>query len=1014
MSGAIALAFVLKNAGASGMFQEAGREILEARLEVVVGGVPPGNDAASTQWTKDVLEAYLAQDQSASAKERALRLRRLFPGDWQEARIRLYVPSGLSDEELAAVVQEWLDDASEVLFSMPIAVFARSRWCTSSKVSALLYLWTQVYELLPPVADRLLEKLGYRPQSQTDQDLELVSDAIVVAGPSDQDAYWSTFNTKAKSNVRKLAREVMLGFATVVWMHGLGIVVHLMQRMLHVGSKTWEKQQIREVLEGRPRSFRILEACNGSCLKDFRVAASKALHTGTFWSVMPNRFLFLRYRSLLWASTTRSVGAVLFLLEGAWLAYPYRLFLLLDPCRNLDETALMLHNDPPCLFCEFTKAFRAIFVSVRDLTSHKCLSILVCLAVMVRLDTSHIEARHAALRRVLLAKGFTWVAEFAEVSAATILRYSQGLVSEFDSDSCRSLEEVSQQLARRRHIGLQQTFFQQWFKEHPLHSFDDRRHWFTEAHAAYQTFLTENDPDRVSYFQKLTAAQRMAYQRRKSTVSPPPAAMVAQESSDFGERFLAMLPHFHSTTAIACVRDSQGFHRTQRTQTKEQKRIEAETNRLMQEWSEKQMEGQDGKDLTDALGAQLSTASDSGLLLKPSSSPLVPLVVSEVRIPFRTLAEKLLDAISAPEVDSLLTDWNERHKTVLHQDQPRIPSQKKKKNAPICYFARMCVCYLDSLRLFVAALLKTTRALCAPHSNLRHMLKQGTIAFALQDAQTGDTLHYYIAYIHLVTFRGAIIPLKVDDDPTQTAIAEAFGGRALLPAKFPELYWASWWQVMRHLDFNHHFALDIYMLSSRMVEVDSLCPALLIAEPFTHALLPITFWKGPPKPRGKRTRRAQGGVGSGDVAPVMDDIEEEGEEESDCGDGLEEEDEVFDPLAEAMAFLEALGEVDPAPEESSSSDDEELGGVGFPPPPKAPFPKAPVPAPAPAPAPPPAPGASSSSAGVPPAPAPKAPPPPPPHLPQDQRRTVQGTSEEAGFRLCCAHWAADTCVAARL
>ena len=207
-----------------------------------------------------------------------------------------------------------------------------------------------------------------------------------------------------------------------------------------------------------------------------------------------------------------------------------------------------------------------------------------------------------------------------------------------------------------------------------------------------------------------------------------------------------------------------------------------------------------------------------------------------------------------------------------------------------------------------------------------------------------------------------------------------------MPAKFPELYWGSWWEIMRDLNLEHHWALDVNMLSSRMVEVESLCPALLIAEPFTHPVLPLTFWQGPPKPR-RRTRQRQGGVGSRD-APESDASEEEGGEEGEDGGGgaLDEEDELFDPLADAIALLEELGDVAPPPDESSSSDDEILAGVGYPPPPKAhaappvptAFPKASVG------------GSSSSTAGMAPAPAlapaaaplPPLPPPPDPPPPE--------------------------------
>ena len=296
--------------------------------------------------------------------------------------------------------------------------------------------------------------------------------------------------------------------------------------------------------------------------------------------------------------------------------------------------------------------------------------------------------------------------------------------------------------------------------------------------------------------------------------------------------------------------------------------VEQETNRLMRNWAEKELSegGQDAKQITDCFNTEPAATLDAGMFPTPASLSHVPLAVAEIRVPFHSLALKLLAAATPSELDTLRSDWEGNHKVVKHLEQPKLPAKKKRSSRNICFFARVCVCFRDSFRQFISTLLATTRTLCGPHSNMRHMLKQGTLVWRLHDAQSGFCLHYYVAYINLVTFRGAIIPLRLDKDHCQAAIAESIGGYALLPAKYPDLHWGTWWQIMGILDTSHHFSLDVGVLSSRMIAIDALCPALLLVEPYTHALLPSTFWKGPPPQKStKRTRRNNQRAESPDV-----------------------------------------------------------------------------------------------------------------------------------------------------
>ena len=993
ISGSIALAFVLSQSAGRESFMEAGRKVLKERLVIVAGGVPPSDNSESTQWTAAVLRAYCDAVPTAAARDLAVRLRHLFRGDWQQREIPVYVSSELSEDEVHAVVEEWLDEATDALFSLPIPIFARSRWCTSAKVSAPLFLLTQINDLLPDVEILMLELMGYKLQGpeQRDDDLVIEETAIVVQAAADADSYWASFNSKARSNVEKMSRDVLLGFSTVFWLHGLQPVIVLLQHLLHVGSGHWEKLEVRKALQQQRRNFRILLASNGEVLKAFKRSYTDVLHTAAHWYVLPKKFYYVRYRSLIWAWATRPLGAILLLLEAAWLAYPYRLFLLLDPSRDLKTTAEMLERDPECLLDDFARAFKSIFPKAVDLMSERCLAILVCLALLVRLDTSRIEARHAALRRLLLSKGSTWVNEFGEVSAGVILRYAQQLLTQFSNDCQTNVNDVHREQSKG--LGTQQAFLSQWLREHPLSGFGNRKEWFQAAGQAWKEFKAGASGERVAYFQKLAAAMRTAAAAPGSrTISTLPATA----NADFEKRLMESLPHFGSHTVVACDESWTELRARAQKTNQNKKRLEIETNKMILQWSKEQLDGgSEGQQLKEFFGEVLTSTDKSGMQPRPQAYPGSQMTVAEVFVPLPELAKKLLDNATPAEIDKLLEEWEKLHKCVRHSDCPKIQKEKKKRSKSICFWARLCVCYRDDLRLFVKKLMASTRALCAPHTRMRQMLQQGSIVFCLRSfSNTGESdfcFYYYIAYANLTTFRAAVIPLRLDDEYIQSALAQSLSGVALLPAAWPELEWGTWWQIMLRLDLSLHLMLDMLMLSSAMIPIDSVCPASILAEPLDHPATPLKFWHGPPPPKKRshiRSRRRASDIappigGPGPEALPLEDEDPGSDEESSVPDDISDSGTIFDPLDDAILMLEELVEM--APPESSSSEEEDVkcggaasssGGVAAGGPPFIP--------------PPPTASASSSSSVAPPPPPPPPPPAPPAgpaaHKPKNFRR----------------------------
>ena len=120
------------------------------------------------------------------------------------------------------------------------------------------------------------------------------------------------------------------------------------------------------------------------------------LRSTTAWAFLPLASSTLAFKSLAFRLLSRMGSCVQFMLKLPHSRFPFRLFLLLeDP--SLSEVFACAK---PCELDDFSKGFLETFRE-KGLFHPDALMALWCAALMMKVDISEIEARHASLRRLL-------------------------------------------------------------------------------------------------------------------------------------------------------------------------------------------------------------------------------------------------------------------------------------------------------------------------------------------------------------------------------------------------------------------------------------------------------------------------------------------------------------------------------------------------------------------------------------------------------------------------------------
>ena len=187
------------------------------------------------------------------------------------------------------------------------------------------------------------------------------------------------------------------------------IMDHLMHRCLKVAGQEWLKQQELKAFRGEPRSYRMLEAC---AQRDLNVYFANMIRLllrfprGIEQAVMTIRLKLLCFRLV-----SRAMCSLHQLLRLARNGVPYALFTSLETGTYCDL--------PPCQWDALALQFRTWFPQFTT----EARAALESLAELIDLDISTVESRHAACRRITVARGVqTWAPKLATTSAEYTLR----------------------------------------------------------------------------------------------------------------------------------------------------------------------------------------------------------------------------------------------------------------------------------------------------------------------------------------------------------------------------------------------------------------------------------------------------------------------------------------------------------------------------------------------------------------------------------------------------------------
>ena len=117
------------------------------------------------------------------------------------------------------------------------------------------------------------------------------------------------------------------------------------------------------------------------------------------------------------ATCARALGGIYQLVHADSAGFPLKLFTLLHGGRAAAEAVLAT---PKCQLDTFSRRFLERYSSPEKLTSADCQAVLRLVAMEARTDISHIECRHASLRRIIRVRAQTHAPPFRRTSASWV------------------------------------------------------------------------------------------------------------------------------------------------------------------------------------------------------------------------------------------------------------------------------------------------------------------------------------------------------------------------------------------------------------------------------------------------------------------------------------------------------------------------------------------------------------------------------------------------------------------
>jgi len=211
--------------------------------------------------------------------------------------------------------------------------------------------------------------------------------------------------------------QISLAGRLVVMRLSMDPLVRLMHTFLELAGRKWEEQQEAKAAAGQPRSYRVLEACRGEDANNFCQDLGRSHHTIPV--ALPLKDMNLASRNLFFRLLSRAGCNLPVTLLPSRKGCPVMLF----SCLLDGDAATLFYQQRKCLHDSLTAAFVHSFPTAEAALSPTGQDILLSLALIIDMDISQIEAKHAAVRRIVKARSLqTCGMQLEDLSCDFLLR----------------------------------------------------------------------------------------------------------------------------------------------------------------------------------------------------------------------------------------------------------------------------------------------------------------------------------------------------------------------------------------------------------------------------------------------------------------------------------------------------------------------------------------------------------------------------------------------------------------
>ena len=209
-------------------------------------------------------------------------------------------------------------------------------------------------------------------------------------------------------------------------------------------------------------------------------------------------------RSQAFAQQAMGIGGIWFFLDFAWSKYPWIFFLMFCIGSSADAAYTRFRETSQCLWGPFLEKLQEMFPTRRKMLSSDLRAFLVSIMLLWKLSISHIECRHAALRRLILMKSMKNARDFARMAADWLLMRTRSLESEsldwscpWEQDPVAVADKASKEKSYTCRGGACRAFLSDWWR--------NKRGTLAEAHEEYAAIKLENG-ERYRHWKILGAA----------------------------------------------------------------------------------------------------------------------------------------------------------------------------------------------------------------------------------------------------------------------------------------------------------------------------------------------------------------------------------------------------------------------------------------------------------------------------------------------------------------------------